>query len=243
MRIVNAVWEKKNLGIDVIEVNCSEKDTIEDLTSTLNGIDVPYSVVKIPSGCINHLMAAQKLGYVFIETSYNYECNIRKFETPEIYSRFLNKVKVKPASEDLKSKALKEIKAGAIFSTDRIAIDPHFSKELAGNRYFNWCNYALSNGAIMEVSFFNDEPIAFNLSETMKERKGVVHGLLGGVFESVLDKGLGFLVVESEVECCRMLGGKICAGSTSSNNLPSLRLHMRYGFDIIESCYVLIKHK
>ena len=242
MKVVNAVWEKRNLGVDVVEVICSEQDTEDQLLSILASIDLPYSVVKVPSGCVKLLWAAQRAGYYFIETSFNYECNIQRIKTPELYNRFLNHVSVAVATDDLISRALDEIKSGSIFSTDRVAIDPYFSKEIAGVRYYNWCKDALSKGAIMEVAFYNDEPIAFNISEEMVGRKGVVHGLLGGVFESALDKGLGFLLVDCEVDCCRSLGGKICAGATTSNNLSALRLHMRYGFEIVESNYVLVKH-
>ena len=242
MRIVDAFWEKRNLGVDVVEVNCSEQDCAEELSSVLLKIDVPYSVVKVPVGCINLLFAAQKAGYQVIETSFNYECNIKRLKTPDVYNRFLSQVTVIPATEQLINLALEEIKAGLIFSTDRIAIDPFFSKEVAGIRYYNWCKDALNEGADMEVAFYKDEPIAFNISKVEKERKGAVHGLLGGVYSDALNKGIGFLLVHSEVECCRSLGGTICAGSTTSNNLPALRLHMRYGFEIVNSDYVLIKN-
>ena len=95
----------------------------------------------------------------------------------------------------------------------------------------------------MKVAYYKDETVAFNISKKDSGRTDVVYGVIGGMFANSLNKGLGFLLVQCEMECCKTLGGKICAGATSSNNIQSLRLHMKYGFDIVSSSYVLIKHK
>ena len=242
MKIIDAIWEKRNLGVDVLEINCSAQDTVEELGDVLESIQTPYSVVKIPTGCISLLMKSQQYGYQFIETSFHYEASLKKIVTPSIIDRFMRNVYFAPASESLKERALDEIKEGLIFSTDRVALDPRFSPKISGIRYYNWCIDALGAGADMEVAYFNGEPVAYNISQLDKNRNGVVYGILGGMFSESINKGLGFLLVSCEKECCHHLGGRICAGATSSNNLQSLRLHMHFGFDITSSDYVLIKH-
>ena len=243
MRIVDAIWEQRNFGFNVTEVVCSEHDSAEELSDALKSIEAPYSVVIVPAGCTQLLMCAQRSNYQFIETSFHYEASLNRIIFPGVFTRFMNQLSVLPASEQLKEKALDEIRSGALFSTDRIALDPVFSKELAGKRYYNWCVDALDAGADMEIAFLKDEPVAFNISQKDKNREGVVNGLIGGMYSESINKGLGFLLVQCEMECCRKLGGRICAGTTSSNNMQSLRLHMHFGFDITGSDYVLIRHK
>ena len=92
MKIVDATWEKRNLGVDVIEVSCAENDSAEELADTLKGINTPYSVVKIPSGCISLLFKAQQEGYRVIELSFEIQGDIRRIHTPEIYERFIKHI-------------------------------------------------------------------------------------------------------------------------------------------------------
>ena len=242
MNIVNAIWEKRNLGVDVVEIVCSEKDTNEELESVIDSIDVPYSVVKIPSGRVDLLLLSQQLGYKVIELSYNYECNIKRIIVPGIYSRFLEDVDIDIATDELKERALNEIASGQIFTTDRIALDPMFSREISGIRYKNWCIDVLEGGADMEVAYYRGKPVVFNISKEISGRPGAYDGIIGGAFSGYLNSGLGFLLVHCEIETCKRYGGKYCIGNTSSNNMSSLRLHMQYGFDIKFAQYVLIKH-
>ena len=243
MKVIDAFWEKRNLGVDVQEVVCSSLDSESALRETLLQIRVPYSVVKIPANNIPLLLTAQQCSYVLIETSISYEGRLNALHTPRFYERFLPRVSFEVATDTWVERVLDEMEAGKVFSTDRIAVDPLFSSVMAGRRYDNWCRDELERGAELLVAYYNDNPVAFNLSREDKERTGAFVGLLGGVFSEYLDKGMGFLLVHCETETCRRHGGKWCLGTTSSNNLPSLRLHMHYGFDITSIQYVLIKHQ
>ena len=229
--------------MDVKEILCAETDSAEELEETLFQVDVPYSVVKIPSGCIPLLLMSQRCGYSFVEASISYEGNIKTLCPPRIFERFIPQVSVSGATRALADKALSEMESGRIFTTDRIAVDPMFSRAMAGKRYANWCRDEMGAGAEMEIAYYKDLPVAFNVSRERKDRPGAFVGLMGGLFSEFLDKGLGFLLLQCEMETCRRNGGKWCLGTTSSNNMPSLRLHLHYGFDITCTQYVLVKHQ
>ena len=242
MKVIDATWEKRNLGLDVIEVAVDEGDSCEELRSALESVTTPYSVVKIPAGDIPLLMTAQEAGYKLIETGMTIEGNIKRVATPKIYSRFMPFIEIREANEQELSKILEEVSRGEIFSTDRIAVDPAFSKEIAGRRYYNWCCDVMQKGAMMEVALYKGQPVAFNLS-MLKNERGLSDGLIGGVFDEAKNMGFGFLVAELEMDLCKKLGGKICLGRVSSNNAAILRLHMQYGFEVKSIQYVLIKHQ
>ncbi len=242
MKVIDAYWEKRNLGVDVEEILCSNTDTPNELEEVIRNISTPYSVIKIPSGCADLLLTAQKNNYVVVEMTISIEGNIKKVKTPALYNRFMSKVKIEAATNDLTKKVLDEIEDGSIFSTDRIALDPMFSKKIAGVRYANWCKDVIAMGADVEIAFYDNIPVAFNVSCPVKDRKGVYDGLVGGVFSEASNKGLGFLVVQCELESCLKKNGNLCLARVSSNNLPILRLHMLYGYDIIGMNYVLTKH-
>ena len=44
MKITDAFWEKRNLGVDVTEIQCAASDSREELKDALAGIKPPYSV-------------------------------------------------------------------------------------------------------------------------------------------------------------------------------------------------------
>ena len=243
MRIVDAIWEKRNLGVDVIEVNCSEKDNVEELKTALKTINVPYSVVKIPSGYNELLIEAQKDGYYFVETDFELLGDMHRIEMPDYYKRFEKHIRMEKASDKLLERILHEIFTGAIFETDRIALDPHFSKKIAGKRYYNWTLDMLKENAYMGVMYYKDTPVAFNLSKLAKGKMDTYDGILGGLLPEAAEKGLGFLVVYGEKEICKLNNGKYCIGRVSSNNMPILRLHLQFGYEIKSMTYVLVKHQ
>ncbi len=243
MKVIDAYWEKRNLGVDVIEVSCDASDEPDVVCTELEKITVPYSVVKIPSGCMELLLSAQKCGYSFVETSFEIEGDIRKTAMPKIYERFLPYISIEEASDEMIEKALLEVCRGEIFATDRIALDPMFSKEIAGLRYYNWAQDALRDGAIMEIAYYKGLPTVFMLSKALKDDCNVYDGLIGGVFSEFANKGMGYLVTQCEIDICKKNGGKKCMTRVSSNNLPILRLYLQSGFEIRSLSYTLIKHQ
>lgn len=242
MQVINAVWEKKNLGVDVTEINCSENDLPDELCEALNAINTSYSVVKIPSGSVNLLLEAQRHGYKVIEQTVELLGDINKMKPPMIYERFMPHIRLEEASDKALSQVLEIIKEGGVFQTDRIALDPVFSKEIAGRRYYNWSRDVLNNNGFMGVLYYKDELVAFNLSKPMADNQ-IYDGIVGGLLPGKANHGLGFLVVHAENEICKYKHGKYCTTRVSTNNLPILRLHLSYGYDIKKMTYVLIKHQ
>ena len=243
MKIIDAYWEKRNLGVDVIEVVCNEKDDATSLRHELLKINVPYSVVKIPAGCPALLIEAQNCGYQIIETGIELWGDIQKIKTPDIYSRFIPHITMERANGKTLDYILNKIKYGDIFETDRIAVDSYFSKEIAGQRYFNWAKDVLTAGGFMAVLYYKDVPVAFNLSQISKYNNSAYDGIVGGLLPAGKGKGLGFLVVHAENEICKLHNGKYCVGRVSSNNLPMLRLHLQFGYEVKSITNVLVKHQ
>lgn len=242
MKTVEAFWEKRNLGIDVFEITCSEQDTCKQLEDEIKNLCVPYSVIKIPSGCTDLLLVAQNYGYIVAEMGIELWGNERCLHTPEIYNRFTKFLRMEKAEGLILDRVLNEIKLGDIFSTDRIALDPVFSKELAGVRYYNWTKDVLAEDGDIYVFYYKDQPVAFNLSKPLKDNKDIIDGILGGLLPEAENKGLGFLVVYGENEIRKFNNAKACIGRVSSNNLPILRLHLQFGYEVKSMSYVLTKH-
>lgn len=240
MKIIDAVWEKRNLGVDVREMVCDGTETAEELEKQLAKIQVPYSVLKIPSGSTDLLLAAQSAGYHFMETSISLDGKVSTMSLPRIYQRFESFIEVKKAEGDFLDKILQEIETGTIFETDRITRDPYFSQKIAGRRYANWTKDELNKGAEAVISFYKEQPVAFGIN--LCSDGTVYDAFLGGVFTEAANKGLGFLALYANMESIRNQGGTRIVTRVSSNNMPILRLHMQYGYEITDMNYILIHH-
>lgn len=241
MRVIDAVWEKRNLGVEVQEIVCDGTETANELQEQLSEIRMPYSVLKIPSGSTELLMASQSVGYCFVETAVSLDGKVSTMELPRLYQRFEPLIEVRRAEGEVLDKILQEMEAGDIFETDRIARDPHFSKQIAGRRYANWTRDELDRGAEAVISYYKEQPVAFGIN--LRSEGTVYDAFLGGVFTESANKGLGFLALYANMESIRQQGGTRIVTRVSSNNLPILRLHMQYGYGITDMNYILIKHQ
>ena len=241
MKEINAFWEKRNLGVDVKEIEFEEKDELDALGELLYAVHTPYSVLRIASGRTDALLLAQEQGYRVIEMSIGLEGKTDHVKLPEIYRRFESAVSVSFATPDVSDQILKEIKKGEIFETDRIALDPYYSKSVAGNRYYNWTKDELDKGARLAVAYYKNAPAAFGV--TCQKDHNCYDAFLGGNFSEMANKGLGFLAIYANMKAIQMQGGTKIVTRVSSNNQPILRLHMQYGYMVKDMKYVLIRHQ
>lgn len=241
MQIIDAIWEKRNLGTDVLEVECDTKDNGEELKSVLQNIKVPYSVCKVPSGRVELLKCAQELGYQVVEMSICMEGRLKDIALPKVYERFMKDVIVKEADENEVEYVLQYIEQGELFTTDRIAQDSCFGKKIAGRRYSNWVRDLLPKGVRVCITLFKDVPVAFGIN--LDRENSVSDAFLGGILNNGEGSGVGFLSLYANIVTAKKYGNKKIISNVSSNNPAIVNLHLQFGYKIKNMQYVLIKHQ
>ena len=241
MQVIDAIWEKRNLGTDVLEVQCETSDSSEALKSVLQSIKVPYSVCKIPSGEVELLKCAQELDYQVVEMSICMEGKLKDIALPKVYERFMKDVTVKEADEDEIEYVLKHIEQGELFATDRIALDSCYGKKIAGKRYGNWVKDLLPKGARVCIALFKDIPVAFGIN--LDKENSVSDAFLGGILSNEEGSGLGFLSLYANIVTAQKYGNRKIISNVSSNNPAIINLHLQFGYKIRSMQYVLIKHQ
>ena len=241
MKITDAFWEKRNLGVDVTEITCEITDSREELKKVLAGIEAPYSVCKVPGGAAELLLCAQEQGYQVIEMSIGMEGKTKELALPRIYQRFASEISIEDASSEEIDQVLRRVESGSIFKTDRIALDPYFGEEFAGKRYANWTRDLLKQGAHLCIGYYKDKPAAFGVNK--EKENAVSDAVLGGALGTTAGVGLGFLSIYANlISAIRHENKKMCT-HVSSNNPAIIHLHIQFGFQISEMQYVLIKHR
>ena len=238
MKIIDAFWEKRNLGVTSVEVVIDQADSIEAIINALEKLDAEYQVVRVPVGRIDLYELLQKYGFNFIEAMCH-PC----YELSDFHSPFEEKENDVGYEEITSKEALEEIfryvKDG-MFNTDRISLDPHFSTDQSTNRYIGMIKDKLDQGAVACSIVRGENNIGFFVLS--KPCSDIFDVVLTGLFPQYQGKGLGFHIVLQMLNFARDKGAKLLVSHVSVNNKKSFELHLKHGFKTAPIEYLFVKH-
>lgn len=238
MRIIEAVWEKRNLGVITKEIEFEETDHLEEVKKCLENSHAEYLVAKVPTNRadITHLLGKNQ--YEYIEDMILFISNLEEVKYSKIMQRLNEAVWVKKADKEDIEEILTEIRKG-MFSTDRISLDNHFSKKIAAERYVNWTIDELERGTEVYNYVYKDKNIGFFGLKEIKN--GIYTSFLGGMFELYRNRGISSVVKAPEV--VKKLGGKHLLSYVSSNNIAQVRTLICNGYNVLKIRHIFVKHK
>lgn len=239
MKVVDAVWEKRNLGVSSFEMEVEVKDTIEEVRQVLNETKAQYLVLKVPADRTDVTWLVKEYGYTYVEDMIFLEHDLKPVVRTPLQQRFYDAIRVEPMVEEDYAVVLDEINHGA-FSFDRISNDPHFGQEPANRRFCNWLNDERERGAefLKVIKVNSDEMIGFF---TIRDTgNGVYTSALGGTFMKWRRGGLGTTLQASEE--VRKRGGKKLTLGVSTNNMTQLRALIQNGCFPVRTNHVFVKH-
>ena len=178
MLVKKAIWEKRNLGLDVYEILVEVSDTAYDIHQLNDSLDCNFSVLKIPVGRIDLIRAGEQIGYQFMETLFEHEVKLAP-KLSKLDIRMLSMLEIKISSRNDKLEIFKQIK-NDLFNTNRYFLDPNLTSEQASNRYIGWINDELKRNAQLFSIKYKTNLIGFFIINELPKKKFV--SLLAGVF-------------------------------------------------------------
>ena len=242
MKIIDAVWEKRNLGVSVQEISVDTQDNLGDLKNAIKELTAQYAVIKFPSNKIDFIWAAEENGFRFVETQLVLTGNLKTI-TPEA-ERILNRNKYITVKTDNSPEMFEfiasKIREG-IFFTDRIALDPYFNSELANKRYANWLLDMKDNKkSNLQIMRKGNDIVAFNLN---KLDGSVSHGLIGGIFKDFQKEPLGLYWEAAIIKNLSEIDGiKNWEATVSSNNYSVIKVCEYFGMQVSTISSVFVRH-
>ena len=239
MKVIDAVWEKRNLGVDCRDITVEPEDSADAMARVLRDHETLYTVVRLPVGRMDLLFRAQELGYRFIETM-TYCCHSgATFNLNAIQQRIVDRISWQPMDGAGQAAMFAEIRQG-MFSTDRVSLDPQFSGELANQRYVYWIQDELARGGRVYKILYADRDLGFF---TLKRQSDDVEfAFLSGTYAAFRTSGLGFSCHYCEVVEGLRSGAKRVMTSYSSNNRGAAAVHLSMGHVLHQQYYILVKH-
>ena len=240
LKVINAVWEKRNLGVDCHEIKIEINDTIDYIKNELPKNEAQYTVVKVPSNRCDLNFLLQELGYKYIESSIHLTHDLKNINLNPIQQRILNSIGYETMDKFDIDKLFCEIEKG-IFTTDRIYVDPYFTHEQAANRYVNWISDELDKGCeIFKLTYKNDSIGFFTFKNI---GNSTCYPFLAGMYNNYLNSGLGMSAIEKPLRETIKRNCTKVSTFVSSNNLKIFRIHLGLGFSLDDIHLVYAKHR
>ena len=240
MKIVDAVWEKRNLGVTCCEIMIDSDDTTEDVQQMLHtSKKYQYVVFKVASSRPDIVRLLQDEGYRYIECLLTTSLQLKDFKVPAKYKTIVDKCSLK-RMDDKDIKFLCDELDKRLFHTDRVYIDPYFSHDLAANRYKNWMLDLVHNGIDIYKVVYEGDDVGFVLYREIKPN--VYDGILVGVYSKYANSGMGYCVECAGVVYYKSIGAKKIIGRVSTNNPDAVKVVSSFGNVITRIDYIFVMH-
>jgi hypothetical protein len=239
MNVVHAVWEQRNMGVDCWEVEIEQDDNTEEFESRRAEFESEYTVVKVPSTMPEFGFYLQERGYRYVETMISLNRDTTIPELDRIQKRVIAEMTYTQMSDADLDVLSDEIRAG-MFTTDRVCIDPEFTREQAHNRYICWIQDEINLGATIYNILYKNKTVGFFM---MREKKnGVAYTALAGIYQNVKIVGVGTVMDYFEIVEAARRGSKKVSIAVSTNNIGALRIPVQLGYSVERFQTVYIKH-
>ena len=243
MKIIHAVWEKENLGVDAYEILLDASDTPEALLqeeARIAALGAQYLVVKTPVNCKELLFGLSKLGYTFVEAVFHVAIKREEYHMPPLIARFDRGLKVLERTEPSDLRRVYTLIRSGVFVSDRISLDPAFTLAQSGNRYANWLKGMLSRGGKLYEVLQGEKPIGFFVITRVNET--TVDPVLMGLYDEQNDRGMGALLHKKTLDTCFTWECDKLQSTIVSNNAKVLRVYVNAGATITDTLYTYVKH-
>ena len=77
MDVVDAHWERRNLGVTCVEVTVEPGDSVDEVAEVVDGLAHGYQVVKVPTASVGVMHCLADRGFEFLEASVSVEHSLR----------------------------------------------------------------------------------------------------------------------------------------------------------------------
>ncbi len=239
MRIIDAYWELRNLGITAQEVEIDKEDTLSEVQRNLRTLNASYQVVKTPTANLELYKTLMELGFSFVETIVRVSYSLNNLVCSQLIKRISDVIEYQEMSEYEITVMEKNIRDG-MFRTDRVVMDSVFTRENAANRYIMWMRDERENGSTLYRYIYKGESIGFTCIKETDHK--VFYPVLGGIYSNGKVRMLGSAIVYKQLEIAKELGGKELYTYISTSNPVIIKTYSQLGYTFEDIRYVFVKH-
>lgn len=240
MKIIDAFWEKRNLGLVCFEIHIEKNDSLDYVAQQYDLLDEKeYMVIRIPSTRFDIMNFFQQRGYFFIESALTLIHNLKQIRLPNSLKIICSKCSWDFMDESDIIQMKNEIDKN-LFKTDRISIDPAFTAEQSARRYKGWIDDLIHSGTIPYKVMYKNDVIGFVINKQLSPT--IYDGVLAAVYKDYEGSGMGLCIQYAGLYTAIERGGEKYIGHISASNIQVMKMLGLLGFEVTDIEYILVKH-
>ncbi len=239
MKIIDAIWEKRNLGLTVIEVSIEDTDDDNSIRKALTKLEADYIVLRQPCGINFNMFLLAELGFVFAEC-------MNQLKSPQVMpplnhkkQKILDDSRLEKMDEKDFDVFLKRLESG-VFTRDRLSMDSNFTPKDVANHYIGFANDDKARDTEYYDVIYQNEKVGFTSLKKIDETYYDI--TLTGLYPEFIGKGLSVINPYKTLEVVKLKGGEYTYSNVSSTNVASIKHYCNNGYVINKSEYVYVKH-
>ena len=240
MKVTDAKWELKNLGLRVCELEFAADEVIP-AGGVIPGTEAfDYIVAKVPAGNTRAAHRLEEIGYRYLENQVNISFSAKHLlRIDNDWIRKFESVECREISSDKEYREIVKRTRQGLFERDRFSIDPLIDKSLPDNRIANWIEDLMGRD---NCSFFSigrgPDPAGYFILEN---RGRSVYITMAGVFREYQGKGYSFLLLYHILRVCAERGSDRITASVSINNLKTINTFTRFINFMINEVFMVFR--
>jgi L-amino acid N-acyltransferase YncA len=226
-------WDSDLMGFPCYELRCGQPvrpdldPRLEAWLAELSAQGRCLVAARTPPGdvALNRLLTAH--GFYLVETLIEFHIALQRFEPSFPEDRF-RKTALRPLREGDLPRVI-EIAATA-FSADRFHLDPNVPPGAADRRYAHWVEQSATAGEPVSVLEDQQSGRVIGFVQTRVQVPGAIEMSLAAVETTALRSGAGVALYQAILLASKAQGYHTATARASVNNLDSIRLLVRFGF-------------
>ena len=242
MKIVDAVWEERNLGKKCKEIYIEKGDDAQSVLKNLSNISEELQLLFLPIERSEYLLLLPKYGFHYIESNFDLikRCSM---DISPLHEKILNKVCSRQLKESEIEHFLCRLRTDFFFEKDKISIDYHFSQQASANRnYWRLIDYLEENIDIQIYDvLYERKSIGYFILKILDKENIEVY--LSGLYPDCRETNLGICIMGEETRKVFQLGAKFITLGVSLNNITSLKVYLSLGYEIKKVTNIFVKHE
>ena len=241
MKIIDAYWEERNLGMKVCELVIDRGENFDE--NLLSGIEESYDyiIAKIPGDSISLMHQLEEKGFRYLENQqviYFLSDQIQRVNG-EWENRFRD-VKCEKVNELVTlEKICNKIRSG-LYLKGRISADPLIGKGISDMRIVNWLHdLYLKNGVTIYALEKGKDLIGYFALEKVGERNQNI--VQAGIFSDFQNKGYSFLILYNVLMIANLNSYKGIFSTISTGNTRTMNSISRFVNFTVKETYIVAR--
>lgn len=243
MKVIDAYWEKRNLGLKVCEIVFDKNETADPvkITDLENSFD--YLVAKVPAESVSLVHLLENKGFRYLENQQVIYFQTREFSNIDKTweTRFKDFHSKKVSDTKSLNEICDQIMKG-LYIRGRISADPDIKEGISDLRIVNWLNdiYSKENISVYYLSK-NDTIIGYFVLDRLNNSH--INIVQAGIFKNYQDRGYSFLLLFNILRTSFKEGKTGIFATISTNNNKTLNSISKFVHIAVKKSFVVMRKK